>query len=282
MPIVPVETLDDSRVAAYATLRDAELVKARGVFVAEGRLVVERLIATGSYDVQSLLLSDTACTAMQTSLRRLPAGVPVFTCPLERFAAITGLHIHRGCLALATRPRPVSLATIADRAKTLVVLENVSNPDNVGGIFRNVAAFGADAVVLGPGCCDPFYRKAIRTSMAATLRVPFADMVEWPAGLEWLRRQGFRIVALTPGAPSITLEAFAEAGRPERLALMFGAEGDGLSPVAREAAHASVRIPIAQGIDSLNVAVASGIVLSRLTTPVDQGLAERPTGRYTR
>ena len=237
MPIVPLETLDDPRVAVYGSMRDPELVKARGLFIAEGRLVVERLIATGAYDVQSLLLSDTACTAMQTSLRRLPAGVPVFTCRVEQFAGITGLNIHRGCLALVTRPMPVSLVTVAECARTLVVLENVSNPDNVGGIFRNAAAFGADAVVLGPGCCDPFYRKAIRTSMAATLRVPFVEMDEWPAGLQWLRSQGFQVVALTPGAPSITLEAFAQIGRPARLALLFGAEGDGLSHEAREAAR---------------------------------------------
>lgn len=269
MPIVPLETLDDPRVAAYRLMRDPELVRQRGLFVAEGRLIVERLIATGAYDVQSLLLSDTACTAMQTSLRRLSVGVPVFTCRVEAFVGITGLNIHRGCLALVVRPTTVSLATIAGRARTLVVLENVSNPDNVGGIFRNAAAFRADAVVLGPGCCDPFYRKAIRTSMAATLRVPFGEMGDWPAGLQWLRGQGFRIVAFTPGAPSATLEAFALERRPERLALLFGAEGDGLTREAREAAHVCVRIPIASDIDSLNVAVASGIVLSRLAGPFD-------------
>lgn len=269
MPIVPLETLDDPRVAAYRAMRDPELVKQRGLFVAEGRLVVERLVAGGAYNVQSLLVSDAACLAMQTSLGMLPVDVPIFTCRSEAFVGITGLRIHRGCLALVARPAPVSVATLVGGAQTLVVLEHVSNPDNVGGIFRNAAAFRSDAVVLGPGCCDPFYRKAIRTSMAATLRVPFGAMQDWPGGLQWLREQGFWLVAFTPGAPSITLEAFASERRQERLALLFGAEGDGLSHEARRAAHVCVRIPIAPDIDSLNVAVASGIVLSRLAGPVD-------------
>lgn len=264
MPIVPLETLDDPRVAAYRSMSDPELVKQRGLFVAEGRLVVERLIATGAYDVQSLLVSETACLAMQTSLGMLRADVPVFTCHPEAFVGITGLRIHRGCLALVARPTPVSLSTLVGGARMLVVLEHVSNPDNVGGIFRNAAAFRTDGIALGPGCCDPFYRKAIRTSMAATLRVPFGEMRDWPGGLQWLRERGFFIAALTPGAASVTLEAFASERLPERLALLFGAEGDGLSQEARRAAHACVRIPIAPDIDSLNVAVASGIVLSRL------------------
>lgn len=270
MPIVvDLETLDDPRVAAYRSIRDPELVRRRGLFIAEGRLVVERVIASDGYRVQSLLLSDAAREALDPSIGRLPASVPVFTCRNSEFLALTGLNIHRGCLALVERPDPPPMDAIVNRARTLVVLEGVSNPDNVGGIFRNAAAFRADAIVLGPRCCDPFYRKAVRTSMGATLRVPFVRMDEWPGGLLRLRAHGFQVVALTPREPSFPLDILASAGAPVRRALVFGAEGEGLSAEASGAADVCVRIPMARDVDSLNVAVATGIVLSRLGRHLD-------------
>ncbi len=147
-----------------------------------------------------------------------------------------------------------------------MVLEGVSNADNVGGVFRNAAAFGADGVLLSPTCCDPLYRKAIRTSMAATLRVPFAraGADDWPGALTSVKAAGFTIVALTPRQPSETLAAFTSRPRPARIALLVGTEGDGLTPEAEAAADYRVRIPIAGGIDSLNLAVATGIALYSL------------------
>jgi tRNA G18 (ribose-2'-O)-methylase SpoU len=140
----------------------------------------------------------------------------------------------------------------------------VTNADNVGGVFRNVAAFGAGGVMLSPTCCDPFYRKAIRTSMGATVRVPFARFDDWPGGLEDVRATGFTLVALSPRGPSTTLDALVES-RPTRVALLLGSEGEGLSEAALSAADLSVRIPITDAVDSLNLAVASGIALSRLS-----------------
>jgi len=187
------------------------------------------------------------------------------------FQALTGYNVHRGCLALVERPQPVSLDAILSSARFVVVLENVANADNVGGVFRNAAAFGADAVLLSPGTCDPLYRKAIRTSMAATLRVPFATLDHesgsWPAALAGLRQRGFCLVAMTPREPAEDLEAFARQTRHSRLAMLFGAEGAGVTRDAEAAADYHVRIPIVEGIDSLNLAVASGIVLYRLLAP---------------
>jgi tRNA G18 (ribose-2'-O)-methylase SpoU len=232
--------------------------------VAEGRLVVQRLIDDGRYAIRSILVSRAALTALQPEVDRLDPAVCVYVVPLEHFLDITGFNIHRGCLALVERPAPVAPQHLVQGATLIVVLEEVANADNVGGIFRNAAAFCADAVLLSPGCCDPLYRKAIRTSMAAALRVPFARLTDWPADLRMLDRAGIEAVALTPDASAVPLEDFAAAA-PRRLALLLGAEGQGLSGPALSAARHQVRIPIHSDVDSLNVAVAAGIALSRLS-----------------
>src|SRR5262249_23626855 len=142
---------------------------------------------------------------------------------------------------------------------TIVVMDGVTNADNVGGVFRNAAAFGADGVVLSPTTCDPFYRKAIRTSMGAVLRVPFARADDWPAAVSRVRAAGFTIVALTPREPSEPLDRFAE--RPRKIALVVGSEGGGLTPSVEATADYRVRIPISDAVDSLNLSVAVGIAL---------------------
>lgn len=265
MPLVRLERLDDPRIAEYRDVPDPVLIRARGLFVAEGRLVVRRLVEGGRHAVRSLLLSEASYLALAPTLRPLVPDVPIYLCALEQFRALTGLHFHRGCLALVERPAETDLLDLVQRALLLVVLEGVTNADNVGGVFRSAAAFGADGVLLSPSCCDPLYRKAIRTSMAATLAVPFCRPADWPGGLATLRRHGFCLVALTPRAPSETLDSFASRPRPDRLALLVGAEGGGLSDAAMAAAHYRVTIPIRRNVDSLNLSVAAGIALSRLT-----------------
>jgi tRNA G18 (ribose-2'-O)-methylase SpoU len=188
----------------------------------------------------------------------------VFIASVEQFGALTGVNVHRGCLALVKRPEECRLDALVPSARTVIALDRVSNPDNVGGVFRNAAAFGVDAVVVGPGCCDPYYRKAIRTSMAATLRVPFARVERWPDALDEMRSAGFTLVAMTPAKEAVPLDAFVLGRRPERLALFLGAEGEGLPVALLAAADVRVRIPIRDGVDSLNVAVAAGIALARL------------------
>ena len=201
MPLVHVEGPNDPRVAAYRDIPEPELVRARGLFVAEGRLVVERLIEDGRCTIRSLLLSPAAHRSLEPMLTAIPPDTPVYVCEPRDFLGITGFDIHRGCLALAERPAPMATCEILRDARTLVILEGVTNADNVGGVFRNVAALGADAVMLSPTCCDPFYGKAIRTSMAATLRVPFAIVDDWPGGLGDVRATGFTLVAKPCGMP---------------------------------------------------------------------------------
>jgi tRNA G18 (ribose-2'-O)-methylase SpoU len=265
MPVVWVGDPADPRLAAYTHLSDGELLRAQQVFVAEGRLVLERILADPALVVRSVLLSDAAHRALAPLLAQLPPSTPVYVIAVEHFGSITGFNIHRGCLALVQRP-PARVAEVLLRgARTLVVLEAVTNADNVGGVFRNAAAFEVDAVLLSPTCCDPLYRKAVRTSMAAALQVPFARLEPWPEGLAMLKANGFAVLALTPRSDSVTIDELTARFHPERIALVVGAEGAGLSEAAEAIADHRVRIPISGRVDSLNLAVAAGIALSRLS-----------------
>ena len=273
VPVVYVTDLDDPRVADYRDVSDARLLEEKGLFVAESRLVVRRLLDDGRYRVRSLLVTPAVEREDWDVFREIvgPGEVPVpyFVVSPELMGRLTGFNFHRGCLALAERPAPVAPKDILRglTANALVIaLEEITNADNVGGVFRNAQAFGAGAVLLSPGCCDPLYRKAIRTSMAAALRVPFARLAPWPDALAELWAEGFAIVALTPAAGAPDLAAFArDPGRARRLALLVGTEGAGLSPAAEAMADARVRIPMAPGVDSLNLATATGIALYELT-----------------
>lgn len=268
MPVLRIAGPDDPRVAPYRSVSEAELLRVHGLFVAEGRLVVQRMIESGRFRIRSLLLNDAAWRALEPVSARLGSDVDVYLGSPRDFEDLTGYNVHRGCLALVERPEPILLDTILPSARFVVVLEQVTNADNVGGVFRNAGAFGADAVLLSPGTCDPLYRKAIRTSMATTLRVPFArlnhESGSWAAALGGLRQRGFCLVVMTPREPADDLEHFARQTKYSRLAVLFGTEGAGVSSEAESAADARVRIPIVAGIDSLNLAVASGIVLYRL------------------
>ena len=283
MQVVRISGPGDPRVSSYQAVQDSALVLQRGLFVAEGRLVVERLIREGRFAIQSMLLSETAFRALESALSAVHPDAPVYVCEAGDFRGITGYDVHRGCLALAARPAPQSIDAILQHARTVVVLDGVTNADNVGGVFRNAAAFGVDAVLLDAASCDPLYRKAIRTSMAATLSVPFARVTEgmgyWPAALAGLRDRGFMLAALTPKEPARDLDEFAASERPARIALLLGGEGAGLSAESEAMADHRVRIPIRREVDSLNLAVAAGIALHVLVSGRErQDGREFPTG----
>jgi len=266
--VVIVDGPDDPRIAEYRDVADHDRLVAQGLFVAESRLVVERLI-DDRFHIRSLLLNRAAFTALEPRLKNLPRETTTFICATEDFEELTGHAIHRGCLALAERPDPRLLDDLLIRARSLVLLEDVGNADNVGGIFRSAAAFGVGAIVLSHGCADPLYRKAIRTSMAATLRVPFsvvsfADL--WTPALARVRVAGFQLVALTLGEGAIEIDDWARGPRADRFALLLGAEGAGLSPESESLADVRVTIPIHSAVDSLNVSVAAAIALHRITT----------------
>jgi len=264
MPIERIGGISDPRVSDYRNVRDPELVRVRGLFVAEGRLVVRRVLADSSFTCRSLLLNEAAFRDLEPSLRAAMTRVPVYVCHACDFEGITGYDVHRGCLALVERPPTRPAEIVINSGRLIVLLNGVGNPDNVGGVFRNALAFGAAGILLDRTCCDPLYRKAIRTSMATTLQVPFARFDDWPLLLDALRRNGVTTVALTPHFPSVSLGEFAAARWP-KLALIIGAEGEGISPALTAAADYRVRIPMAAGIDSLNAGVAAGIALYRLS-----------------
>jgi tRNA G18 (ribose-2'-O)-methylase SpoU len=272
MPVLPIDDLSDPRLADYRQVPDPELLRRGQIFVAEGRLVVRTLMADSSFVTRSLLLTDSALEALRDVIEPRLGDLPVYLVSQGTIQHLTGFNLHRGCLAIGERPAPVGLEEVLEpqtwrlaprlTGSPVVVLEQIVNADNVGGIFRNAAAFGAAAVVLGPNCCDPLYRKAIRTSMGAALRVPFVQAGDWPGALQRLREAGYTVVALTPRPDALSIDEFVSGGKS--LALLAGSEGPGLSAAAHEAADVAVRIPMAAGVDSLNVATAVAIALHRL------------------
>jgi tRNA G18 (ribose-2'-O)-methylase SpoU len=254
----------DPRVAPYRDVRDGDLLRARGAFMAEGRLVVRRVLEDRRSTVRSIVVNEAALADLSPLLEAHASQVPIYVCDAAALQAIAGYDVHRGCLALVERPAPIALDDLLREARSLVVLEGVTNADNIGGVFRNAAAFDAGGVVLSPTCCDPLYRKAIRTSMGAVLQVPFARVDEWPAALGLVRAAGFTIVALTPREPATPLSAFARQAAGARIALVAGTEGAGLTSAVESAADYRVSIPISGAVDSLNLAVAVGIALHAL------------------
>jgi tRNA G18 (ribose-2'-O)-methylase SpoU len=255
-----IERTDDPRLAAYAAIGDHEVLRQRGLFVAEGRLVVRRLIDARRFEIHSIVVSPTALASLADVIEE--GDWPVFVCSQAVTQTITGIDFHRGCLALGRRPTAPPLAYF-NGARRLLALEGIGNPDNLGGLFRVAGAFGVGGVLLAPTCGDPLYRKSIRTSMGAVLRVPFTVAGRWPEDLQTLRESGFQIIALTPDARAATLREFAATlDAAARLIVMLGAEGPGLTTQAMNTADHIIRIPMAADVDSLNITVAAGVALA--------------------
>ena len=247
-------------------MKDAHLRDEGGIFLAEGRLGVRRLLRSERFRMRSAFVTERSLEALEDDFESVGYQVPVFVADRDVLNRVVGFNMHRGCLAAGQRnslPTCNELVqSLAAGPRLLTVLENLGNPENVGSVFRNALAFGGDAVLLASGCADPLYRKAIRVSMGASLRVPFARFSDWPRTEESLRTAGFQIVALSTDASARDIvEYVSEAAHGERVALLIGAEGGGLSPGALASVDAAVRIPMSDGIDSLNVATATGIAL---------------------
>jgi len=264
MRAVRIDRFDDPRLEDYRNVSDAQLLRGQNLFVAEGRLVVGRLLEDG-HGVVSLLLNDASYQALEASAMRLPDETPVYVCETGLLAAITGFNLHRGCLAMARRPPERAAGDIVDRCDLILVLEGVTDADNVGSVFRNAHAFGAGGVLLSPTCCDPLYRKSVRTSGGAVLRVPYARVQDWPGSLGELTATGFTLVALTPHSSAPDLASRSRRRPGERIALLVGSEGPGLSAAAQGMCDTSLRIAIRPEVDSLNLATATGIALYYLS-----------------
>jgi tRNA G18 (ribose-2'-O)-methylase SpoU len=266
-----VEDPDDPLVADYVGLTDAELrrrVEApggrapEGIFVAEGVLAIRRLLRSG-YRTRSVLLAPNRLDALREELDAHDE-VAVLVAAREVLEAVAGYDVHRGALAVGERRALPPLAETVSGARGLVVLEAVSDTENLGALFRNAAAFGLDAVVLDPRSADPLYRRSVRVSLGHALHIPFTRLASWPKDLERLTALGFRLVALDPGG-EVPLERLREhLGADEPLALLVGNEGHGLSAEARRACDTSCRVPMPGDTDSLNVATAFAVAAYEL------------------
>ncbi|MDO9395597.1 MAG: RNA methyltransferase [Herbiconiux sp.] len=268
MTVVRVTGLDDPRLTDYAHATDVALKNSRrseagrehGLYLAESLLVLERALAAGHVPRSVLALGTSEAEAVAALAAAGHADVPVFVGPGELLAELTGYLLHRGLIASMNRPalRPVDELLVG--ARRVVVIENVVDPTNVGAIFRSAGAIGADAVLVTPRGSDPFYRRAIRVSMGTVLQVPWTRTGEWTELAPQLRAHGFHTAALALTPDAVSLRAF-ERRVPERVALVLGAEGEGLTAEAIAAADTVVRIPMLHGIDSLNVAAASAVAM---------------------
>ena len=254
----------DPRLADYTGLTDVELRRRRepaeGLFIAEGEKVVRRAVDAG-YRMRSMLLTPKWLGVMADVIAATDAPVHVVEPALAE--QVTGYHVHRGALAsMERRPLPAAaelLATAAGGdARRVAVFEDIVDHANIGAAFRNAAALGVDAVLLTPRCADPLYRRSVKVSMGAVLQVPWTRLESWPEDIGTLRSAGFTVAALCLSDRAVTLDELA-ARDDERLALVFGTEGDGLAPRTLAAADVHVRIPMDAGVDSLNVAAASAV-----------------------
>ena len=261
MPVIEISSLEDPRLADYSHLTDVALRKSGGgLYIAESLLVLQRAIAAGHRPRSVLALGGSVADAV---LATAGFDIPVFSGPSELLEELTGYLLHRGLIAAMHRPDLPAIEELLRDARRVVVLENVVDPTNVGAIFRSVAAIGADAVLVTPRCSDPFYRRSIRVSMGTVLQVPWTRTGDWASTRAVLAASGFHIAALALAEGAVDLRTFA-ASAPGRVALVLGAEGDGLTAEALAAADTIVTIPMAHGIDSLNVAATAAVAMYAL------------------
>ncbi len=262
---VAIDDAADPRVDDFVALTDVALRRRRepadGLFIAEGERVIVRALRAG-YRPRSVLVAPARRGAVPADL---PADVPIYVAGPSVLAAITGFEVHRGALASMCRRPPRTPADVLTTARRILICEDIVSHTNLGAIFRSAAGLGMDAVLLSPRCADPLYRRSVRVSMGEVFAVPYARLDPWPAALDGLAAAGFTVLALTPAADADDLASFAArvdagpAGAAARVALLLGSEGPGLSAAAQSAAGARVRIPMAHGVDSLNVAATAAI-----------------------
>lgn len=260
MPVIPITELSDPRLRDYSHQTDVALRKAQstehGIYLAESALVLERALRAGHTPRTVLALGGTAAEAQAL----VGDDVPIFSGPDELLAELTGYVLHRGLIAAMNRPPLPDPAALIAGARRIVIVENVADPTNLGAIFRSAGSIGADAVLVTPSCTDPFYRRAIRVSMGTVLQVPWTRTGDWVSTRALMDAHGFHVAALALTPDAVSLRDFDGAAH-ERLALVLGAEGTGLTDAAIAAADTVVQIPMKHGIDSLNVAAASAVAM---------------------
>ncbi len=277
--VIDITDADDPRIDDFRNLnssdRRPDLPGGKGLVIAEGVLVVERMVAS-RFRPHALLGVDRRLQELGAGLDGLDA--PYFRVTDAVMDACIGFHLNRGVLAAAHRVPEPGLDEVLDGARTVAVLEGVNDHENIGSMFRNATGLGVDAVLFGARCADPLYRRAVRVSMGHVLRLPFTHVPEWPAGIGELRRRGFTVVALTPGLGVPMLgDVLAGRGPDDKVALLVGAEGPGLREHTMKACDARARIPMAPGTDSLNVATAAAVAFYERLRSVQTGAGRQPS-----
>jgi len=266
---IPVTDSRDERLADYFALTDVALRRRldveRGLYLAESDKVIRRALGAGHRPRSYLMAQRWVRELADLVAAAEAADVPVYVGSDEVITAMTGFHLHRGAIAAMHRPPPTPLAEVLAGARRVVVLEDIVDHTNVGAIFRSAAALGTDAVLVTPRCADPLYRRSIRVSMGTVFQVPWARIDPWPGGVATLAQAGFVVAAFALAPDAVPLEQLA-ADPPQRLALVMGTEGDGLGRRTVAACDLVVRIPMAGGVDSLNVAAASAVAMWALRT----------------
>lgn len=259
MTTIRIDDPADPRLSDYRDLTDTALRRvtepAGGLYIAESAKVISRAVAAG-HRARSLLVQE----KWRDEAAALAGGAPVYVVPDTVAEQLTGFAVHRGALAAMQRPELPDPAALLDGARTVLVLEDIVDHTNIGAAFRAAAALGADAVLVSPRCGDPLYRRSVRVSMGTVFQVPWTRLPEWDAAAPLFDAAGIHIAALALADDAVTLDVFA-ASRPERLAVLMGSEGDGLSGTALAAADTVVTIPMSGGVDSLNVAGAASVAL---------------------
>jgi tRNA G18 (ribose-2'-O)-methylase SpoU len=267
MNLVRLDSLESDDLRDYRDLTDVVLRRlsepAGGLYIAESTKVIERALRAG-HRPRSVLTIDKWLPEVEGLIADQDPDLPVYVGSAELLQSLTGFNLHRGALAAMHRPQLKSVAETVRHATRIIVLEDIVDHTNVGAIFRSVAGLGADAVLITPRCADPLYRRSVRVSMGTVLQIPWTRLPEWPEGRTVLTELGFSLAALALAPDAVTLDQYA-ANAPERIALVVGTEGDGLSRAALAAADTVVTIPMMHGVDSLNVASASAVALYALT-----------------
>jgi tRNA G18 (ribose-2'-O)-methylase SpoU len=263
---VPISITDhtDPRLEDYVSLTDVALRRRtepeRGLYIAESEKVIRRALAAG-HQPRSYLMAERWLTDLADLVAEAEGdGIPVFVGEHAVIERLTGFHLHRGALASMERPELPEVGALLTDARRVMVLEDIVDHTNVGAIFRSAAALGVDVVLVTPRCADPLYRRSIRVSMGTVFQVPWTRIDPWPKGIDLLHEAGFTVAAMALSEDSVALDEL-EAEPPERLALVLGAEGDGLGARTTAAADLVVRIPMAGGVDSLNGAAASAVAM---------------------
>lgn len=253
---------DDERLGDYRALTDVELrtrwEPPHGLFIAEGELVLRRALRAG-YAARSVLID----AKRVGQLADLLLDAPIYAASQDVLESVTGFHVHRGVLGSFHRKPLPALDDVLGSARKIAVLEDLNTHTNLGAVFRSAAALDIDAVVLSPSCADPLYRRSVRVSMGEVFAIPYARLEPWPAGLDLVRGTGFTLIAMTPAPDCVPLNELPAEAR-KRPALMFGAEGTGLTRAAMAAADVRVVIPMHRGVDSLNVATSAALAFWEL------------------